>query len=149
MATARTTSRAYASVAAEAWALMQELWTSEKPKWMAVYAEHELTPPQYFALRNLALNGPQPMGAVATVLGCDPSNVTGIVDRLEARNLVERQASPEDRRRKLLALTPSGEALFREIEARIGVPPPGLAALSAADQRALRDLIQRALGNRD
>lgn len=40
------------------------------------------------------LGRPLPMRALAELLGCDASNVTGIVDRLEARGLVRREAAP-------------------------------------------------------
>jgi DNA-binding MarR family transcriptional regulator len=71
--------------------------------------EHDLTPPQAIALRNLA-EGPVAMGAMADRLQCDASNMTGIADRLEERGLVERRADPADRRRVVLALTDEGRA---------------------------------------
>ena len=40
------------------------------------------------------------MSALAHALHCDNSNVTGIVDRLEAAGLVERRAAEHDRRVK-------------------------------------------------
>jgi len=73
--------------------------------------------------------------------------VTGIVDRLEARGLVERRAAPEDRRVKLLCLTDAGEAIRARVRERIEVPPPELAALSPHEQRELSDLLTRALGH--
>jgi hypothetical protein len=44
---------------------------------------------------------------------------------------------------KLLSLTDRGASLGREIGARLGQPPPSIASLSAADQRALRDILRR------
>ncbi len=43
------------------------------------------------------------------------STLTGIVDRLEERRLIEREIHPEDRRSFVLSLTPKGERLAREV----------------------------------
>jgi DNA-binding MarR family transcriptional regulator len=76
---------------------------------------------------------------------CDNSNVTGIVDRLEERGLVERRSADHDRRVKLIALTPQGKELREELNRRLAEPPEPIAKLSASDQRALRDILTRAL----
>src|SRR5581483_11979770 len=52
--------------------------------------------------------GPTPMSRLAEVLNCEASNLTGLVDKLENRGLVERQPDPGDRRVRLLALTEAG-----------------------------------------
>jgi DNA-binding MarR family transcriptional regulator len=130
--------------ASEAWVLMHELLSREKPRWVTIAEELDLAPMQVRAL--LALGGPVPMSALAGVLHCDASNVTGIVDRLEDRGLVERRVHPEDRRVKLLVLTPQGAALRERMRARLAEPPAALAALSEADAGALRDVLRRALG---
>ena len=85
------------------------------------------------------------MSALAGSLQCDASNVTGIVDRLESRGLIERRSSPEDRRMKMIAVTEEGQRLREQIGARMNEPPPPIAALSDADQRELRDILARAL----
>ncbi|MER7187606.1 MarR family transcriptional regulator, partial [Streptomyces hyaluromycini] len=66
--------------------------------------EHTLTGAQARLLSLLSLE-PLPMRKLAQKLKCEPSNVTGIVDRLEARGLVERRPDPTDRRVKLAAAT--------------------------------------------
>jgi DNA-binding MarR family transcriptional regulator len=78
-------------------------------------------------------------------LACDNSNVTGIIDRLEERGLVERRNAPHDRRVKLVALTPEGKRLKQGVEARMAEPPPAIEGLSREDQRALRDVLRRAV----
>jgi len=85
------------------------------------------------------------MGELAKMLFCDSSNVTGITDRLEERGLVRREPSPEDRRVKLLKLTDDGERMRIEITKRMAEPPPPIAALPESDQRALRDILTRAV----
>jgi DNA-binding MarR family transcriptional regulator len=80
----------------------------------AVAEAHGLTPQQLFLLRTLET--PRPMHELAAQLCCDPSNVTGLIDRLEARRLVERTPDVADRRVKMLSLTGEGKALRRKIE---------------------------------
>jgi DNA-binding MarR family transcriptional regulator len=129
---------------AEAWHAMWQFFLRSRTRALAVGQEHELTPPQMHALRILEPGAKRTMREVADALFCDPSNVTGIVDRLEARGLIERQAAPHDRRAKLLAVTPEGERVRADIVRRLSQPPPGIAALSSADQLTLRDLMRKA-----
>jgi len=71
-----------------------------------------LTPAQATVLT--WLTAPMSMRSLAQRMHCDPSNITGIVDRLEAKGLVERSADPKDRRVTRVAPTRSGrEALAR------------------------------------
>lgn len=83
------------------------------------------------------------MNELAAVLACDNSNVTGLVDRLEARGLVARRASPDDRRVKRVVLTAAGDLLRAQLLERLGNPPAGFECLTAAEQRQLRDLLRR------
>ena len=134
-----------ADAATEAWALMHELFWEAKAHFAPVMQELDISPPLFHALRLLEPGSEIPMRALAESLMCDQSNVTGIVDRLEARSLVERRSAEHDRRVKMLALTPEGEA-FRErmLELLFRAPPP-LRNLTKAEQRQLRDLMRRAL----
>ena len=67
-----------------------------------------LSIPQLEVLRRLHSQGPLPMSRLAELLNCEASNLTGLVDRLEARGLMERQTDPHDRRVRRLALTDAG-----------------------------------------
>ena len=140
-----TTTRA-ASPASEAWSLIFELLHLSKKRFMAVASEFELSPPQVMALRQLDPDEPKPMSELAAALRCDNSNVTGIVDRLEDRGLVERRPAEHDRRVKMLIMTPRGAEIRAQLGARLNEPPEPLAGLSPEDQRALRDIMRRALG---
>ncbi len=82
-----------------------------------VAAKHGLTHPQLMLLRGL--EEPRPMRDVAAEMCCDPSNVTGLIDRLEAHGLVERTPGSCDRRVKMLSLTAQGRALRRKIESEL------------------------------
>ena len=138
--------RPRATPASEAWALMFELLHLSKQRFMAIASEFELSPPQVMALRQLDPDQPKPMSELAIALRCDNSNVTGIVDRLEDRGLVERQPAEHDRRVKMLSITPRGIEVRAGLSARLAEPPEPLAGLSIEDQRALRDIMRRALG---
>lgn len=131
--------------AVEAWELIRQLWLANLPAFHAVCAEHDLTKQQAGALMRLDPNEPVPMSALAGALMCDASNVTGLVDRLADRGLVERRAVPHDRRVRFLAVTPEGARVRAKVLERLSHPPAGLAALPAAEQRALRDLLRRAV----
>ena len=134
------------SPAAEAWGLIHELFMSHKGRFVAIAQEFDLTPMQMGAVRTLDPDRPVPMSELAEALHCDASNVTGLVDRLEARGLAERRGADGDRRVKIIALTDEGARVREALVTRMSEPPPPLAALPGADQRALRDILRRALG---
>ncbi len=127
--------------------LLQRVAFSQRPAFVAIARELDLIPPHVIALR--ALDQPMPMGELARNLACDNSNVTGIVDRLEERGLVERTAAEHDRRVKLLVLTREGRSVRQRLEARMSEPPPPILALSPDDQRTLRDILRRAAAELD
>jgi DNA-binding MarR family transcriptional regulator len=85
------------------------------------------------------------MRTLARKLCCDASNVTGIVDRLEERGLVQRIAAPADRRVRMLVVTDDGLVVRRRILKRLSQAPEPIARLSEQDQRALREILARAL----
>jgi MarR family transcriptional regulator, organic hydroperoxide resistance regulator len=125
---------------------MFELIHLSKRRFMAIASEFDLSPPQVMALRQLDPDEPKPMSELAIALRCDNSNVTGIVDRLEDRGLVERRPGEHDRRVKMLMITERGAQVRAGLAARLDEPPEALANLSPEDQRALRDIMRRALG---
>jgi DNA-binding MarR family transcriptional regulator len=106
---------------------------------------HELglAPRQAKALRHLDPDVPLAMSRLAEALRCDNSNVTQIVDRLEADGLVQRRPAPHDRRVKALVLTQEGRRVRTELERRMTEPPPLLASLRGEDARLLRDALRR------
>jgi DNA-binding MarR family transcriptional regulator len=125
---------------------MFELIHLSKRRFMAIASEFDLSPPQVMALRQLDPDEPKPMSELAIALRCDNSNVTGIVDRLEDRGLVERHPGEHDRRVKMLMITERGAQVRAGLAARLDEPPEALANLSPEDQLALRDIMRRALG---
>jgi MarR family transcriptional regulator, organic hydroperoxide resistance regulator len=123
---------ARAKVASEAWvAMLQFFFAKGRPRMLELWREFDLMPPQQMVLG--LLDEPRAMGELAHHMHCDSSNITGIVDRLAERGLVERRAAEGDRRVKLVALTQAGEELRDELARRRAEPPSELTELSHED----------------
>jgi len=79
--------------------------------------DYQLTPPQFGAMVSL-MEHPHGcmMSEVAASVHQVPATMTGIIDRLYERQLVERQTDPKNRRSLLVSLTPQGRSLIEEIK---------------------------------
>jgi DNA-binding MarR family transcriptional regulator len=84
-----------------------------------------------------------PMRELADRISCDPSQVTGIADRLEALELVERRPSPQDRRVKRLVVTERGQAVAEELASELNDDAPGLRSLSDDERVQLLVLLRK------
>jgi DNA-binding MarR family transcriptional regulator len=104
-----------------------------------------LTAPQATALRELT--GPMTMSELAERMGCEPSNATFVIDKLEKQGLLERHPHATDRRAKQLVLTVEGVAL-RERLVDLLVQDSPLAGLTPAEQGVLQGLLHRAVTRR-
>jgi len=86
---------------------------------VAVFLEetqaHGITPVQYAALHAAVQQPGLDQRTLASTIGFDTSTIGGVIDRLERRGLIERQASPTDRRVRLLRVTPEGMALLEDL----------------------------------
>ena len=133
------------SRACEAWELLFDLLMRQRTRLPQVAAEFELSEPQCHVLRLMEPGAGVPMRRLVEQLGCDASNITGIIDRLEARGLVERKACPHDRRVRMARLTPRGAEMRARIVARMAEPPKPIAALPADDLATLCAILRRAL----
>lgn len=107
---------------------------------------HGLTPVQFGALHTIGSNPGLDQRTLAGSIGLDTSTVAGVMDRLEARGLLQRGASAADRRVRLLTLTSAGQALLVDVlPAVLLAQQRMLAPLPAADQvefmRMLRALV--------
>src|SRR5882724_9064153 len=97
---------AAADPADDFWEALIAFALSRRSWWIDICAELDLTPMQGHALRSIEPDRPLAMSVLADALICDASNVTGIVDKLESRGLIVRQSAENDRRIKMLAVTP-------------------------------------------
>jgi DNA-binding MarR family transcriptional regulator len=126
------------SAGGQAWQLMIEFFQAQRHHFEKAAAAFDLTKLQAQALHILAYDGPRSMSELAQTLACDASNVTGLIDRLETRGLVERRSVPRDRRMRMLALTAAGARLHHRLRERIAEPPPAINALRPQLQQRLR-----------
>lgn len=124
--------------------LLFQLTAALRQRFTERSAEFDLSFAQAMALREL--DEPIPMRDLADRLCVDASNVTGIVDRLESRGLVERRPSSEDRRVKHLVLTEAGRELVAEHRKGLLLDLPLLEDLTADDRRQLAALLRRSVG---
>jgi DNA-binding MarR family transcriptional regulator len=98
----------------------------------------------YAILCRLDDQGPQRLGALATVFGLDPSTITRQVQSLERAGLAERTTDPRDRRVSLLSLSDPGlDAVHATRQHRRGQLNRVLADWSDADVDAFAALLER------
>jgi DNA-binding MarR family transcriptional regulator len=141
----RASTGADSKSAREAWLALVGL--VYPPPFLAIAREHGLRPAAFGAMR--MLDEPRTMSEIASFLHCDNSNVTGIVDVLEEKGLATRRPSERDRRVKLIELTAAGRRVRATLNEAVERPPEWLRRLSEAEQRTLRDLLERAAGSED
>jgi DNA-binding MarR family transcriptional regulator len=131
--------------ACRAWQLLVRFFFAQREHLPMIGGEIDLSPAQCHVLHLIEPGRPLPMWRLAETLSCDASNVTGLVDRLEARGLVQRQASSEDRRVKVLQLTTAGSRLRSSLLRRMTAQSHPLSRLSVQQQRALVKILEALL----
>jgi DNA-binding MarR family transcriptional regulator len=111
---------------------------------------HGVTPVQYAALYAAQRQPGLDQRSLAATIGFDTSTIGGVIDRLEKRGLIERQASPTDRRVRLLHVTATGAALLAElIPAMLAAQQRMLAPLPEADRAPFLAMLRTAVdGNK-
>lgn len=132
-------SRDKAALAAEAWKRLFTFFMKTRSQRDRLLAQLRLTPNDVRALTELDGSSGRTMRSLAEEWGCDASNATWIVDRLERRGLVERRAKPGDRRVKLVVLSAAGVKARKQLLDGLFEPPPELLALPRATLEVLRD----------
>jgi DNA-binding MarR family transcriptional regulator len=125
--------------------VMQLLRTAERVERALERALEEvgLSPAKLAVLGGIARAGGRlSLGELAQHRSCVKSNITKLVDRLEADGLVDRRDDPADRRGVLAEITPegrrlqaAGERLIGEVEAQL------TASLTPADLQVLRRML--------
>jgi DNA-binding MarR family transcriptional regulator len=75
----------------------------------------------------------------------DPSNYTGLADRLEERGLIERRPDPADRRIKAIAMAEEGSLMRSDFQRRLAGDPGALATLNDSQIKGLDNLLKTAL----
>lgn len=105
---------------------------------------HGLTPVQYGVLRTVRDSTGIDQRTLARSMALDTSTTAGVVDRLEARGLLVRSTPADDRRMRLLALTPAGDALLDEATpAAVAAQKRILAPLPATERAMFMRMLKR------
>ena len=125
-----------------AWQLLVRFFFAQREHLPTLDGELELSPIQCHVLHLLEPGRPLPMGRLAGMLGCHASNVTGLVDRLEARGVVRRRPSADDRRIKVLDLTPEGSRLRAQMLRRMTTGARPISRLTVGQQRTLVKILE-------
>jgi MarR family 2-MHQ and catechol resistance regulon transcriptional repressor len=101
-----------------------------------------LTQPQFHVLRIAAKSGGTSIREISDEMLVTPANMTGIIDRLESRGLIRREARKGDRRAKIIGLTPKGRAMQEEVAAKYSeFMEKSLRVLTKDEQRTLSDVL--------
>lgn len=104
--------------------------------------EYDLTPLQATTIILIEADAPKPMKTFQKIYSCDASNVTGIIDGLESKDLVYRSEDSADRRIKVVVLTQQGKMLQEKLIAGFQrVDDEILGALSESELKLFQSLI--------
>lgn len=107
---------------------------------------HGLSMMQLWTLSLIEWEKPIPMNNISHTLGCDASNVTGIVDRLLGMGLIGRHEGVQDRRIKMINLTVKGNELRTKVLNELEqTPVENLNQLTSEEQGRLCELLEKAL----
>jgi DNA-binding MarR family transcriptional regulator len=106
-----------------------------------------LRPRHLIALRLLSEQGPVSQQGLAESLSLDPSNVVGLLNELEERELITRRRDPVDRRRHIVDLSARGRDELCRAYGRLSLVEDDLfSALSAGERSTLYELLVRVVG---
>jgi DNA-binding MarR family transcriptional regulator len=126
-------------------ALLDHLARRMRLRGESVLVQLGLRPRHLVALTVLRDRGGSTQQALASTLMMDGTNVVGLLNDLEAEQLIERRRSPQDRRRHVVELTAEGLELLRKAEGALAAAENEvLAALDEAQREALYSLLQQA-----
>lgn len=110
-------------------------------------AGFDLTSVQFAALDAIEQQPGIDQASLATTISFDRATIGGVIDRLEQKALVQRVVSAQDRRARLLSLTPEGEQLLAACRPVVeALQADILAPLTATERAAFRALAHKALG---
>jgi DNA-binding MarR family transcriptional regulator len=105
-------------------------------------AAFDITPVQYAALVAIGEHPGIDATRLSAMIAFDRSTLGSVIERLEAKSLILRRASPEDKRVKLLELTPDGRALLEAATPAVEAAQERmLAKLQSADRRILMRIL--------
>jgi DNA-binding MarR family transcriptional regulator len=131
------------SEAQRAWHLLVELVMQTRGEWRRKVAQATGLPfSRARALWRLE-RGPRSLAELAQDMGTDAPAATVLINALEARGLVKREAHPTNRRAKQVSLTAAGRRMLAVIANITDQPPPALTALPREELAALRRTLEK------
>ncbi|HET8632509.1 MAG TPA: MarR family transcriptional regulator [Gemmatimonadales bacterium] len=126
------------------WVVLSRATASIERRAREDVARHDLTLAEFGVLEALYHKGPMLAGEVQRRTLVSSGGITYLVDRLTARDLVERRPCPEDRRANYVALTPKGTAFIRSIfPEHAMVIAEVMSALSPGEQETAAHLLRQ------
>ncbi len=106
---------------------------------VALFAEElqpwDITPVQYAVLATLERHAPISQTTLSALIAYDRATIGGVIDRLDAKGWLGRTLDPDDRRLRLLGLTPAGRTVLRDIHPLVASVQERLLAPLSADER--------------
>lgn len=106
--------------------------------------QREISLAQGMLLISVDEHKPLPMSGLSKYIGCDPSNITGLVDKLEGHELIERVVDEKDRRIKMIRLTGKGRKYRQDLmNGLAGAVELDTASLSSQESATLIRLIDK------
>lgn len=128
--------------------LMRKVLSSVLSQADAQLAPHDLTYVQYLPLYKLLRGEGDTVAALSRELGIDPAAMTRAVDRLQAKGLVQRERSTQDRRVVHLVLTDAGRAVATKVPGVLAeVLNAHLSGFSHGEWQQMLQFLQRMLAN--
>ena len=106
----------------------------------------DLTSVQFAALDAIHHHPGIDQARVAEAIAFDRATIGGVIERLEKKGLVDRTVSPQDRRAKVLHLTPEGQAVYVQVVPVVeGLQPEIVDKLTDKQRKQLKKLLRLAL----
>jgi DNA-binding MarR family transcriptional regulator len=106
--------------------------------------QYDLTPAQFDVIATLGNTQGLSMGEIGERTLITKGTLTGVVDRLEKKGIVNREIPPENRRSVIVSLTPEGDGLFKQVfPAHIADIHQHLETLDVSEMELMQVLLKR------
>ena len=120
--------------------LLRDLVAAELP----ILAAHDLSMWGYIVLNALDRSPVRTQTALAEAIGADKTRIIGTLDELQQRGYIERRPDPDDRRARLLEITPAGRAVKNAVQSDIQRGEERwLAELTAEERKVFLRVLER------
>ena len=131
-------------LARQVWSYQRAYYYYASAHFDRILVEFGLTRSEARTLVDIEPGNAYSMGRLALMWMCDASTVTWMIGRAERQGLVGRRTSAEDRRVRVVALTPHGEEVRTTLCEALATPPPMVVeSLSDEDMIALLEVVRK------